>query len=103
MLYNRTRLRAEEHSLRIGHSTTVASSLKEVVACADIIWSCVQDVEAVEQTFDEMLSSTQQNLSGKLFVESSSIPPDVTNDIAERILEAGGEFVAMPGTKRQHW
>lgn len=99
IIYNRTRLRAEEHSVRIGHSTVVAASLEYVVTNADIIWSCVQNQEAVEQIFAEILSLTLRNLRGKLFIESSTIPPDATNHIAKQVLEAGGEFVAMPGTK----
>ena len=88
--------------MRLGHSTVVAASLKDVVTNADIIWSCVKDQEAVEQIFAEILSSTQSNLRGKLFVESSTILPDVTNHISKQVLEAGGEFVAMPGTKTLH-
>ena len=74
ILYNRTRLRAEEHSVRIGHSTVVAASLEYVVTNADIIWSCVQNQEAVEQIFAEILSLTLRNLRGKLFIEA---PPSL--------------------------
>ena len=76
----------------------VATSIKDVVTKADIIWSCVEDQEAVEQTFREILSTAEHDLRGKLFIESSTIPPDATNRIAKQVLDAGGEFVAMPGT-----
>ncbi len=99
ILYNRTRLRAEEHSLRIGTSAVVAASLKDVVTNADLISSCVLDEEAVEQIFAEILSSTQHNLSGKLFIESSTITSSASNRIAKQVLEAGGEFVALPGKR----
>ena len=84
--------------MRIGHSTVVATSIKDVLTKADFIWSCVEDQEAVEQTFWEILSTAQHDLRGKLFIESSTIPPDSTNRIAKQVLDAGGEFVAMPGT-----
>lgn len=93
-LYNRTRSRAEAHSSGIGHSQ-VATSIEEAVLDADIVWSCLQDDEAVQATFDEILAV---GIEGKLFVDSSSITPEKTNQIAKRVVEAGGEFVAMPGT-----
>ena len=92
-LYNRTRNRAEEHSASIGHSI-VAATLEEAVSNADIIWSCLQDQEAVEATFDSILT---MKIQGKLFVESSTITPERTNSIARQVLRAGAEFVAMPG------
>ena len=93
ILWNRTRKRAEEHSASIGHST-VAATVEEAVTKADIIWSCLQDQEAVTETFEEIL---EMDIRGKLFLESSTVLPDVTNRIAKQVEEAGAEFVAMPG------
>lgn len=93
ILYNRTRARAEEHSSVIGHAT-VANSLEEVVEKAQIIWSCLENQEAVLKTYDEFLTS---DVKGTLFLECSTIRPEVTDQIAKRVLNAGGEFVAMPG------
>ena len=93
ILWNRTRKRAEEHSASIGHST-VAATVKEAVTKADIIWSCLQDQEAVTEIFEEIL---EMDIRGKLFLESSTVLPDVTNRIAKQVEEAGAEFVAMPG------
>lgn len=92
-LYNRTKSRAEEHSANLGHST-VAATLEEAVSDTDIIWSCLQDQEAVEATFGSLLKT---NIQGKLFVDSSTITPEKTNSIARQVLGAGAEFVAMPG------
>ncbi|KAL2043847.1 hypothetical protein N7G274_003367 [Stereocaulon virgatum] len=92
ILWNRTQKRAEEHSSSIGHSTVVAT-VKEAVTKADIIWSCLQDQEAVTETFEEIF---RMDIRGKLFLESSTVLPDVTNRIAKQIEEAGAEFVAMP-------
>ena len=91
ILWNRTRKRAEEHSASIGHST-VAATVEDAVTKADIIWSCLQDQEA--ETFEEIL---EMDIRGKLFLESSTVLPDVTNRIAKHVEEAGAEFVAMPG------
>lgn len=94
ILYNRTAERAKEHSSLIGNSLVVAS-LEEAVSRADMIWSCVQDQDAVEHIFAKVLAI--RDLTGKLFVESSTVLPDVTNRIAKQVARAGGDFVAMPG------
>lgn len=39
----------------------------------------------------------RENVKEKLFVECSTITPEATNKLARRVLNAGGEFVAMPG------
>jgi 3-hydroxyisobutyrate dehydrogenase-like beta-hydroxyacid dehydrogenase len=93
VLYNRTSARAEEHSAHIGHSV-VALSIEEAITKADIIWSCVQNQDAVAEIFDK---ATNLDIRGKLFVECSTILPDVTTKISEKVLAAGGEFIAMPG------
>jgi len=95
ILYNRTRSRAEEQSARIGHSV-VAKSFSEVIANADIIWSCLQDQKAVMETFEQLLAL---DLHGKLFLESSTIPSEATDNLAKRVLDAGAEFVSMPGLR----
>ena len=60
---------------------------------ADVVWSCLQNEEAVQSTFESIL---KHNVCGKIFIESSTVGPDLTNSLAERILEEGGEFVAAP-------
>ncbi|KAA8643965.1 NAD(P)-dependent oxidoreductase [Aspergillus tanneri] len=91
-LYNRTKRKADEHSVKLG-SCKVAQTIEEAVSNSDIVWSCLENHEAVMHTFESILSV---DIKGKLFVDSSTIPPEKTNAIAERVLSAGGEFVAMP-------
>jgi 3-hydroxyisobutyrate dehydrogenase-like beta-hydroxyacid dehydrogenase len=93
-LYNRTKAKADAHNARLGHCK-VAESIAEAVSSSDIIWSCLQDEVAVEQTFEEIYSLS---IEGKLFVDSSTISPKAANFIVQRVLDAGGEFVALPGT-----
>lgn len=92
-MYNRTKSRAAEQSLLIKNSI-VAESLQEVVSRSDIIWSSLQNETAVTETFEEFFSL---DLRGKLFVESSTIPSDLTRILAQRITNSGAEFIAMPG------
>ena len=93
ILYNRTRDRADEHCTQIGNSVVVESP-EEAISKSDIIWSCLQDQEALNEVFGEVDGN---DLQGKLFVDCSTVLPNVTEKLAERILAAGGEFVAMPG------
>ncbi|MCJ1313934.1 hypothetical protein MMC25_007614 [Agyrium rufum] len=92
-IWNRTQARADEHEQNLGSAVRVCSSVKEAVEAAEIVWSCLQDQEAVLETFDEILAD---DVRGKLFLDSSTILPEVTEEIAERVLQAGAEFVAMP-------
>lgn len=93
ILWNRTISRAISHSKAIGNAI-VAETLLEAVSRSDIIWSCLSDEEAVISSFDAILETS---ICGKLFLECSTITPEATNKLAARVLNAGAEFVAMPG------
>lgn len=92
-LWNRTKDRAAEHSLRIGHSVVVETA-EEAVSNSDIIWTCLATQEAVISLFEIIM---KKDITGKLFLECSTMTPESTNALAEKVLNAGGEFVAMPG------
>ena len=93
VLYNRTRQRAEEHSIKIGHSV-VARDLTELVTTCDVIWTCLEDDKAVFEVFADIL---KLDLGGKLFVECSTILPKATTQLAQQLQDSGGNLVAMPG------
>lgn len=93
ILYNRTTSVADTHRASIGHSKT-SKTIAEAVGAADIIWSCLQNENAVEAVLEEILAV---DITGKLFVESSTLTPETINRVAERICTAGGELVALPG------
>ncbi|TVY83769.1 putative oxidoreductase [Lachnellula suecica] len=94
IIFNRTEKRATDlsKSLSSGKST-VASSIDEAVSKADIIFTCVGDDAAINDTIDAALKS---NMKGKLFVDCSTVHPATTEGLAKKITEAGGEFVACP-------
>ncbi|KAM0438869.1 hypothetical protein ACHAPT_001630 [Fusarium lateritium] len=94
LLYNRSTQRTIEHSnsLPAGKSK-VLTSLTEGVSQADIIFSCVANDEAVQETYKTLLEG---DVKGKLFIESSTIHPDTTEALAKDVLAKGGEFVAAP-------
>ena len=95
LLYNRTKRGAIEHCASIGHAR-VASTLEELVDKSEIIWSCVQDERAVLDIFKEML---KHDVGSKVFVESSTIPAELTDRIARQAADVNAQFVAMPGTR----
>jgi 3-hydroxyisobutyrate dehydrogenase-like beta-hydroxyacid dehydrogenase len=93
ILWNRTASLANTHSSQIGHSV-VAKAISDAVSKSDMVWSCFADEPAVMGIFDTILKG---DIKGKLFVECSTNSPESTNELAQRVIEAGGEFVAMPG------
>lgn len=94
IIFNRTQKRADDlsKSLRSGKST-VASTIDEAVSKADIIFTCVGDDSAINDTIGTALKG---NSKGKLFVDCSTVHPDTTEGLAKKITAAGAEFVACP-------
>lgn len=95
ILYNRTQSRAEALSEKLGKSKTkVASSVTGAVKEGDIIFTCVGDDKAIQET---IAAALEVDVAGKLFVDCSTVHPDTTNALAELISAKNAEFVACPG------
>ncbi|RDW79667.1 hypothetical protein BP6252_04305 [Coleophoma cylindrospora] len=94
IIFNRTEKRATDlrDKLPSGQST-VATTIEEAVSKADIIFTCVGDDAAINQTIDAALKA---GVKGKLFVDCSTVHPETTEGLATKITEASGEFVACP-------
>jgi 3-hydroxyisobutyrate dehydrogenase-like beta-hydroxyacid dehydrogenase len=94
IIFNRTEKRATElsNSLPDGKSA-VSTSIKDAVSEADIIFTCVGNDAAINETIDEALKS---DVKGKLFVECSTVHPDTSEALAKKVTNAGAEFVACP-------
>lgn len=94
IIFNRTTKRAEDltKSLPSGKST-VSSSIADVVSRSNIIFTCVGDDAAINETID---TAIENGASGKLFVDCSTVHPDTTEGLGKKIGGAGGEFVACP-------
>ncbi|RBR22779.1 uncharacterized protein FIESC28_04342 [Fusarium coffeatum] len=94
LLYNRSTKRTTDFSATLpAGKTEVIESLADGVARADIIFSCIANDEAVQETYKTMLES---DVKGKLFIESSTIHPETTEAIAKIVTDKGAEFVAAP-------
>lgn len=95
ILYNRTKKRADDLSSQLGtDKTKVVDTIKDAVSSADIIIMCLGNDASVNSTIDTIL---ENDVTGKLIVDSSTIHPDTSNALEKRITEKGAEFVAMPG------
>ncbi|CBX90974.1 similar to 6-phosphogluconate dehydrogenase NAD-binding [Plenodomus lingam JN3] len=94
ILYNRTLSRSDDLSAKLGSSKTkVASTIQDAVKDADIIFMCLSDDATVSSTVDTILES---NIAGKLIVDCSTIHPDTTNALDNKITKNNASFVAMP-------
>lgn len=94
LIYNRTTQRANDlHAKIASGKAEVATSLDDAVPKSDIIFLCLSNDAAVTATVDALLKS---DLKGKLIVDSSTIHPETTTAVAEKLTKAGADFVAMP-------
>ena len=97
VVFNRTRSRAENLQLQLPTgSVRIAASVQDAVQSSDIIFTCLSDYHAVKEVFELAFSGI---LSGKLFVECSTIHPQETSELSERVLHEGARFVACPGMR----
>ncbi|KAF2973464.1 hypothetical protein GQX73_g18 [Xylaria multiplex] len=94
ILYNRTKKRADDlaASLPAG-KTEVVESIEEGIRKADIIFTIVSNDAAVKEAIDTVIRG---NVSGKLIVECSTVHPDTTKEVAQRVLGRGADFIACP-------
>lgn len=95
LIYNRSPERAEALSSKLpAGKAEVVTDFKAGVSQADIILTCVANDEAVEALIDAATDGV--DVTGKLFVECSTIHPDTTEAVANKVLSRGAEFVAVP-------
>ncbi|PVI04568.1 6-phosphogluconate dehydrogenase-like protein NAD-binding protein [Periconia macrospinosa] len=94
ILYNRTKKRADDLATQLGaDKTKVVDTVKDAVSNAEIVIMCLGNDASVNDTVDVIL---ENDVTGKLIVDSSTLHPDTSNTLEKRITEKGAEFVAMP-------
>lgn len=83
-VFNRTAEKAADFKER----SIVRNTISDVVKNSDIIFTMLTNDAAVKTVYEEVLT---QDISGKLFIDMSTISPEATNDIssAVKIKEAG--------------
>ncbi|OMP88874.1 putative oxidoreductase yfjR [Diplodia seriata] len=94
IIFNRTEKRADDLSAKLpSGKSTVVSSVQDAVRQADIIFTCVGDDKAINETID---SALEGDVNGKLFVDCSTVHPETSDALAKRISAKGAGFVAGP-------
>lgn len=87
MVWNRTADKARATGL------PVARSARELAERSELVVSILTDANAVEQVYGDMLSG---EVTGKLFVEMSTVRPDVPRSIAACAKSKGASFIECP-------
>ncbi|KAH8879680.1 hypothetical protein GQ53DRAFT_26268 [Thozetella sp. PMI_491] len=94
LLYNRSKQRAIDLSVKLGSDKTeVVDTIADGVSKADVIFTCLSNDQVVEETLAEIL---KQDVQGKLIIDSSTIHPDSSQKNGEAAAAAGADFVAAP-------
>ena len=86
MVWNRTPDKAKATGLK------VAATPAELAAGSDLVISILSDAAAVHAVYSQM----QGAMKGKLFVEMSTVRPEVPKALAEKVRGAGGAFIECP-------
>ncbi|EME38412.1 hypothetical protein DOTSEDRAFT_48638 [Dothistroma septosporum NZE10] len=95
LIYNRTAARTQKLVSTLPDDKAKAiTSIEEAVKGADIIFTCVSNDAAIEETIDSALQVPESR--DRLFVDCSTVHPDCTDKLAEKIQGKGAHFVANP-------
>ena len=83
---------------KVVEGARVVSTPKEAAQGAEIVWLCVSDTDAVEQTLFGKDGAAESIQPGTIVVDSSTILPGASLKFAELIRKKGGDFVDAPVT-----
>lgn len=92
-VFNRTAQRSSALAEQSEGLVDVCSSIAELLSQANVVFICLADDQALEQTIQTVLRS---DVKGKLIVEMSTVHPDTTRRIAKDVEEHGAQFLAAP-------
>ncbi len=92
-VWNRTLAKAE--AVR-QHGALVAATPAQLAASADIILSILTDATAIAAAYDGPEGLLSGKVSGKLFVEMSTVRPDTQRALAGRIKAKGAAMIDCP-------
>ena len=87
MVWNRTADKARATGL------PVAASPRELAQRSELVISILTDAKAVEQVYGEMLAGEAK---GKLFIEMSTVRPEIPRKLNSRVKEKGASLVECP-------
>ncbi|KAK2733761.1 hypothetical protein FQN57_001948 [Myotisia sp. PD_48] len=93
IIYNRTQSRATEFAKTMTQPVILVPTVQEAVNRSNMIFMCLGDDIAVESTIQAALET---DVTGKLFVDCSTIHPDTTRRQVLLLESRGASFVACP-------
>ncbi|MCX8524903.1 NAD(P)-dependent oxidoreductase [Chryseobacterium formosus] len=88
-VYNRTIEKAEDFKAK----SKVAESLKDLVENSDIIFTMLTNDKALKAVFEDIL---KQNITGKLFVDMSTVSPEISTEIGNAVKIKEASFIDAP-------
>ena len=88
-VYNRTAEKAEDFK----EKSKVCSTVSELVQNSDIIFTMLTNDTAVKAVYEEIFT---QNITGKLFIDMSTISPEISREMADAIKIKEGGFIDAP-------
>ncbi len=88
-VYNRTAEKAEDFR----ENSIVCNSVADLVQNSDVVFTMLTNDEALKEVFEEILS---QDLSGKLFVDMSTVSPEASSKIAAAVIVKEASFIDAP-------
>ncbi|KKA26369.1 hypothetical protein TD95_001413 [Thielaviopsis punctulata] len=95
LIYNRSPQRCIDLAASLPpNAVEIVPSIAAGVAAADIIFTCLSDDAAMTAAIDAALAAGP--VTGKTFVDCSTIHPATTDALAARVLAHGAAFVTSP-------
>lgn len=88
-VFNRTLDKADDFK----NSSNVCDSVSDLVNSSDIIFTMLTNDNAVEAVYDEILS---HDISGKLFVDMSTISPELSRKISSELKAKSASLLDAP-------
>jgi 3-hydroxyisobutyrate dehydrogenase len=88
-VYNRTAEKAADFI----KNSIVCNSVADLVQNSDVIFTMLTNDEALKEVFEEILS---QDLSGKLFVDMSTVSPEASSKISAAVIIKEASFIDAP-------
>jgi len=86
-VWNRTIQKAKESGL------PYTNTLEGLVLEQDIIITILSDAEAVEEVYSKIL---ELPIKGKVFIDMTTVKPEIAKKLAERFLKKGANFLEAP-------
>lgn len=85
--------RSSEKTDNFKENSTICENIKEIVEKTDIIFTMLTDDKAVKAVYEEIL---KEIISGKLFIDLSTISPEVSIATSQSIMSKDANFIDAP-------